>query len=183
MSQIEPKSFVTKDGKRFVVRTVLPDDAEKVLDYTQVIIEREPYILTAPEEFSNNLSEQKRFIETVFHETNELMIIAEYAGEVIGFLNFHQGRRKKIQHTGTFGMSVKKEWRNQRVGEALLVSLIEWAQANPIIEKLGLEVAANNQPAIRLYQRNGFIEEGRKIRAFKIDSDRYCDLILMARFV
>ncbi len=44
-------------------------------------------------------------------------------------------------------MSVNKVWRNQGVGKALLEALIEWAEREPLLEKLRLEVFATNEHA------------------------------------
>jgi ribosomal protein S18 acetylase RimI-like enzyme len=41
----------------------------------------------------------------------------------------------------------------------LLQALVEWAEANPLIEKLRLAVLANNETAIGLYRKLGFVEE------------------------
>ncbi len=64
-------------------------------------------------------------------------------------------------------MSVKKGWRSQGVGRALPEALIAWGEANPLIEKLRLEVLATNERAIHLYTALGFKEEGHLLRQVK----------------
>lgn len=115
-------------------------------------------------------------------DKGKLAIIAEYQGEVIGFLDFHNGHKERTKHQGTFGMSVAGIFRNQGVGKALLTVLLEWAKGNPLIEKVCLEVFADHSNAICLYEKFGFAEEGRKVKAIKIDSETYHDLIVMAHF-
>ena len=39
----------------------------------------------------------------------------------------------------------------------LLATLIAWARAHLEIEKLGLYVFSTNEPAVRLYQKPGFV--------------------------
>jgi RimJ/RimL family protein N-acetyltransferase len=51
-----------------------------------------------------------------------------------------------------------------------------------MIEKVSLEVFSINEPAKRLYHRMGFIEEGRKLREYRLSEDRYVDSILMYQF-
>jgi len=79
-------------------------------------------------------------------------------------------------------MSIAKAYRNQGVGKSLLKVLLDWAEENPLIEKVCLEVFAENENAIALYKRTGFVEEGRSRKAVKINEEQYHDLILMAYF-
>ena len=64
----------------------------------------------------------------------------------------------------------------------MLQALIDWAKDNPLIEKIGLSVFANNVDAIRLYTGLGFAEEGRQPREIKLGPGEYVDNILMYRF-
>lgn len=65
----------------------------------------------------------------------------------------------------------------------MLTVLLDWAKENPLIEKVCLEVVADNTNALHLYRNFGFVEEGLKTKAVKIDEQTYYDLILMAYFV
>jgi len=58
-------------------------------------------------------------------------------------------------------------------------TLIQWAQDNPAIEKIFLNVFATNQRAIRLYGNLGFKEEGRFIKAVKQPDGEYVDVLQM----
>ena len=55
------------------------------------------------------------------------------------------------------------------------------AHAATRVEKLQLEVVADNQAAIALYQAMGFTAFGRETRALKYDG-RYFDELLMVKF-
>ncbi|MFC0298567.1 GNAT family N-acetyltransferase [Geobacillus jurassicus] len=127
--------------------------------------------------------QQHQWLQQMVNEPGKLAILAEHDGEMIGFLDFHNGNKQRIRHQGFFGMSVKKDFRHQGIGTALLAALLDWATENPLIEKVCLEVVADNTNALRLYQKFGFVEEGVKKKAVKIDEKTYWDLIVMARFV
>ncbi|CAM5222958.1 hypothetical protein UACE39S_06348 [Ureibacillus acetophenoni] len=118
----------------------------------------------------------------MLEDNGKLAILAEYQGNIIGFLDFHNGGKKRTQHQGEFGMSVAEAFRNQGVGRALLKCLLDWAKDHPLIEKVCLEVFAENTNAIALYKKFGFVEEGRKQKAIKVSDEKYHDLILMAYF-
>ena len=65
----------------------------------------------------------------------------------------------------------------------MLECFLEWAEASPQIEKVGLEVFDSNESAIRLYRKHEFVEEGRRPKDIKIGPGKYHDVILMYRFV
>jgi RimJ/RimL family protein N-acetyltransferase len=56
-------------------------------------------------------------------------------------------------------------------------------ETRPNVRKVGLAVLASNAPAIQLYERYGFIEEGRRRDEVRNDDGSYVDDILMRRFV
>jgi RimJ/RimL family protein N-acetyltransferase len=62
-------------------------------------------------------------------------------------------------------------------------TMIDWATTNPVIEKLALGVWSKNAPAIALYQKMGFVEEGRKVKEVKYAEGTYDDCICMYQWV
>ena len=65
-------------------------------------------------------------------------------------------------------MGVRSTYRGQGIGDRLLVECLRLAK-NHGLEKVELEVFSDNLPAIRLYWKHGFVEEGHKIRTRKLD--------------
>ena len=60
---------------------------------------------------------------------------------------------------GEIGMFVAAAWRGRGVGTSLVEAAIEWAKARRL-HKLTLSVFPHNAPAISLYRKFGFVEEG-----------------------
>jgi RimJ/RimL family protein N-acetyltransferase len=48
---------------------------------------------------------------------------------------------------------------------------------------LSLSVFENNQPAIELYKKAGFVEEGRYRKEIKLAPGQYIDIVRMSKFV
>ncbi|MYL70564.1 GNAT family N-acetyltransferase [Halobacillus litoralis] len=182
MGQIELNPYKLKNGQEVQVRTARIEDAFKILEFNKEIISNSPYLLTTEEEFQLTVEQQKDFIKKIVNDEGKLAIVAEYRGDIVGFLDFHNGNKKRIKHQGNFGMSVSASFRGKGIGKALLIGLLNWAKMNPFIEKVSLEVFASNTNAIFLYEKVGFIVEGQKQEAIKDDLGRYFDLILMAYF-
>jgi RimJ/RimL family protein N-acetyltransferase len=71
------------------------------------------------------------------------------------------------QHNGTLGMLLAPAYRGRGFGEKLLVAAL--AATSNKFERIELSVYSHNERAHRLYQRVGFVEEGRRIGAWKLD--------------
>ncbi|TBR17423.1 GNAT family N-acetyltransferase [bacterium] len=100
--------------------------------------------------------------------------------EVVGWCDIARGARDGVAHSGHLGMGLVKEHRGRGVGRKLMEAALAAAKASGI-ERVELEVFASNAPAITLYRKLGFREEGRKLKALKRDGG-YDDLVVMALF-
>lgn len=112
-------------------------------------------------------------------ERGDLFLIAEVEGVRVGELNLRRGSRAAFRHSAMLGMSVACEWRNQRLGSAMMRRALEWAKARGDLRRIELYVYATNVPAIRLYERHGFVIEGRRRGAVRV-GDAFVDDLLMA---
>ena len=77
------------------------------------------------------------------------------------------------------GMLVAREWRGRGVGSALMAAAIEWARGRGDIHKLSLGVFAHNAAAIALYEKFGFVEEGRRVKHYRRRSGELLDSVEM----
>lgn len=69
------------------------------------------------------------------------------------------------------------------IGKLLMKGILDWAELNPLIEKVSLGVFSTNERAIALYEKMGFTEEGRKVKEFKMENGSYIDDVLICKFV
>ena len=98
-------------------------------------------------------------------------------GLVVGWCDVIPNSRPGFGHSGSVGMGVLKEWRNFGLGKSLLKSCIQKSFENGLT-RIELEVYASNTPAIAMYRRLGFVEEGLKLKARFLDGE-YQDLVIM----
>jgi RimJ/RimL family protein N-acetyltransferase len=75
-------------------------------------------------------------------------------------------------------MLVAADRRGRGVGSALVAAAIDWARAHDL-HKLALGVFPHNEPAIALYRKFGFVEEGRLVRHIRRSDGQLWDLIEM----
>jgi RimJ/RimL family protein N-acetyltransferase len=183
MSKTGPKEYKLTTGETVIIRTAVPDDAQALLEYVHVIFVEDLYNVTTLDEFKKTVEEERKWLKAHYDEPAHIALVAEVNGSLVGFLGFENGSRKRLAHQGTLHMSVQPQFRGKGIGTALLQSLIDWAEENPTIEKLCLVVFATNKPAIGLYKKLGFLEEGHRVRQVKIADGKYVDVILMYKFV
>lgn len=105
------------------------------------------------ENFSMPWSE-KAFMDSLSQE-EALFLVAEEEDRVLGYigiyLSFEEGEITNV--------SVDSSSRNKGVGSELVEQLKKEAQARGT-EKIFLEVRVSNEPAIRLYEKQGFEQVG-----------------------
>jgi RimJ/RimL family protein N-acetyltransferase len=108
-------------------------------------------------------------------------VLAVDGGKVVGWCDIVASRREAFAHCGTLGMGLTMDYRHRGLGTRLLRAAVEQARGKGL-ERVELEVFASNEGAIKLYQKEGFLVEGRRVRAAKLRG-AYVDVVIMALFL
>ncbi len=162
--------------------TVLEDAAGIVAHMKRIAAEPDNGITRNVDEV-RTIDEEQTQIQLYALRDNAMQIVAvTTANAVIGLANCSGGQRHSMQHSGGIGITVDREWRNQRIGTAMMQYLMTWAQNTGIIRRMELEVFTHNARAIHVYQKLGFVIEGTKHQAYLRDG-RYVDSYLMAYLI
>jgi len=183
MGIIQIKSLKTKDGKEYLIRNLRESDAEPLLEFAKNHSFDLRFSVITVDEFKMTVEEEIKWIQSYLTNDNNLGIVAEAEGSIIGLLNFSGKKPSRMEHIGSFGITVHTDFREMGVGTELLKSLIEWARMSPKIEKIILGVLATNARAVALYKKLGFEEEGYSRKALKNLDGTYVDDLTMALWV
>jgi len=97
---------------------------------------------------------------------------------VVSVANLSAPSKKRLQHAGNIGLSVKKHFWHLGIGRAMMDYLIIWAKQTKIIRKINLSVRITNIHGIKLYKKLGFKEEGITTRCMYINNE-FCDTMEM----
>ncbi|MCC6615877.1 MAG: GNAT family N-acetyltransferase [Anaerolineae bacterium] len=169
----------------FRIRPAIESDAQGYIDLIRSVLIEQPPVDTpyAPEEFDPPVERIAGRIYDVNESENSCFLIAETDDEgMIGALTCAGGTLAADHHVTSLGMYVRKDWRDQGVGKALMDACMAWAEASPAVLRIELEVYAGNARAIHLYQKYGFDHEGRKRRMI-YQNGAYIDNLIMARLL
>jgi L-phenylalanine/L-methionine N-acetyltransferase len=108
-------------------------------------------------------------------------LVACVDDEIIGQLGLHTfPHRPRRRHVGQLGMAVRDDWQGKGAGTALMQAAVDLADKWLNLERLELDVYTDNEPAVRLYKKFGFVIEGTLMR-FAFRDGRYVDAYSMAR--
>ncbi|MGE7603194.1 N-acetyltransferase family protein [Peribacillus sp. NPDC097675] len=174
----------SKDSVSSIVRTGKIEDSDSILDIQKSVVSEGEFLIPLAPEFNNTYSQQREWVQSILENEKETLIVAEKEGEIIGWIVFQMTKnRMRLSHTGTFGMMISKRYRGLGIGSMLLKALLDWAENHPSIEKVSLGVFSSNHGALSLYKKMGFLEEGRKVKEFKMGENEYVDDILMYKWV
>lgn len=161
--------------KNLIVRNAETKNAEKILLIVKQVMSESPFFPRTSDEFNFTIAQEEDYIKNT-----ALFLVVENDGKIIGCATLDRSSLSKLKHTVSFGITILKVYSGHGIGSLLIKKIIEWVEVNKV-EKIDLEVFEDNTPAISLYKKFGFVEEGRKRKAIKINND-YKDIILMARF-
>jgi RimJ/RimL family protein N-acetyltransferase len=163
------------------VREAMASDATWYIELVaSLVAEPDSQIPLRPDELFRTPDQQAELFDGA-SARGDLFLIAEVDGIRTGELNLRRGSRAAFRHSAVLGISVAREWRNKGIGSVLMQCAIEWARTEGDLRRIELYVFATNAPAIRLYERFGFMIEGRRKGAVRVGDD-FVDDMLMAYF-
>ena len=90
--------------------------------------------------------------------------------------------RPRRKHVGVIGISVHGDWQGKGVGGELMRAIVDLADNWLNLTRLELEVYADNEAAIHLYERFGFEVEG-TLRRHAFRDGEYVDSKVMGRLL
>lgn len=110
------------------------------------------------------------------------MVLLALNNEIpVGFIGLTRGALEKNAHVCSLAMGVLAAFQHQGIGRLLLREGLAWAKRHGI-RRVELGVMTENARAIRLYEQFGFVLEGTRRSALRLD-DGYADEHCMAKFI
>ena len=113
-------------------------------------------------------------------KSNDLVLVAEREGRLCGSSGLHLAPVLRRRHVAHLGISVSAQAQGQGVGSALMAAMCDYADQWAQILRIELTVFCDNERAIGLYRKFGFVHEGTH-RAYAMRHGAYCDVYSMAR--
>ena len=99
---------------------------------------------------------------------------------LVGMVTVVTSDRPRRRHVGVIAICVHGDWQGKGVGAALMRAILDLADNWLNLTRLELEVYADNEAAIHLYERFGFEVEG-TLRQHAFRDGQYVDSKVMGR--
>lgn len=176
------RTCTARSGSSYEIRPATPEDGAALVGIIRRVANEGAYTVTESDEVNPDAAVMGARVAEAWR-VGGLWLVATIDGHIVGELSGRPGGRRRIAHRLRFGLSVESTWRGQGIGRALIDVMLQWARASDRIEKVVLGVFADHTRAISLYRSMGFEEEGRRRGEFKVGPGRYCDDLIMARWV
>jgi len=143
--------------------------------------EETSFMLLEKGERTTTLEQQTQALERIVASEQDCLLVLAVGKELVGYLAASGGNFRRNRHCAYVTMGILQAYCGQGWGQKMFSKLIEWARATNIT-RLELTVMAHNERAINLYERVGFIKEGLKRNALRVDN-KYVDEIYMGMLV
>jgi RimJ/RimL family protein N-acetyltransferase len=167
------------EGVRFRVAT--PDDAAGLLALKQRLDGETTFMLLQPDERSRDVGDVLAELGEMSARAGSVVILAETPGGLVGYVEAEGGRFRRNRATAQVVVGVLAAASGQGVGSGLLTALERWA-ISVGLHRLELTVMAHNRRAIDLYERMGFVVEGRRHECLVVDG-QLVDELYMAKLL
>jgi RimJ/RimL family protein N-acetyltransferase len=164
-----------------IIRHVSPDDAANFLALCLRLDDETKFMMLQPGERKLTELEQRTKIGSVLEHDNQVIIVAEHQGALVGYIQAEGGAFERNVHNAMLIIGIRQDYAGQGIGTRLLSAVEDWARQSDI-HRLELTVMRHNAAAVGLYQKMGFVIEGTRADAMLIDGV-YVDEYYMARLL
>ena len=175
------ETITLKDGRTCVIRNGVAADGEGVLRNFVLNHAQTDYLMTYPDETAFTVEQEAQYLQKKAFSPDEAELVAEVDGRIVGQAGIARvGRADKVKHRATFGISIDIDYWHLGMGRALTKACIELARQAGYLQ-LELEVVADNEKALALYESEGFREYGRNPKGFRSRLTGWQELVYMRR--
>jgi len=159
------------------IRRVEPDDCTAVVE---MFTSAKVYSGTLQTPYPSHDYWRRRLTENADSVYTLVGVIDEQLVGMVTVVTYPNRPRRR--HVGTIAICVHGDWQGKGVGGAMMRAILDLADNWLNLTRLELEVYADNEAAIRLYERFGFEVEG-TLRQHAFRDGEYVDSKVMGRLL
>lgn len=175
VSTIEKSAL--NNGQALLVRAATPVDAAVVLELLNRAGGESDNLLYGADAFTLTVEEEARHIENRAGDGPSVLLLGFVEGALVAVGSLESPPRQRLAHTAELGLIVAQSHWSQGVGAAMIAALVDHARRRSLT-LVHLGVRADNEGAIRLYQRFGFVKSGLMPGFIRVGDDLFDDITM-----
>ncbi len=158
MARIDPIEYI-ENNKKIIIRNGEITDASLLIDLMKKLDKETTFLLREQDEFSLTIEQEEDFIGRNIDSPVNLFLVAQVSDDIVGTCGINGNSRKRKRHEASIGIAIAKKHWGIGIGLKLMETAILWSKENQVT-RIFLHVDANNDRAINLYKKLGFLIEG-----------------------
>lgn len=168
------KEGVLKDGTRVILRPMVQEDRDKLLDFFRSLDEKDMLFLRSDVRDPAVIDHWVHHID--YHRVFPLL--AEVEGRIVGDATLHMRKVGWKRHLGNVRVVVAKDFQNRGLGTLLINEIVELA-GELGLEKLVAEIHLQAHAALTMFKHAGFATKAVFEDLVKDPAGRSSDLVVM----
>jgi len=174
------KHITLECGKKLIIRAAVIGDTENMIQFFEEAYGETSYLKYELCEYKNSIEIEREKLNRIIESDYCYCLISCVSNKIVGMITVERGTQKKIRHAGEIGVAILKEYWGMGIATLLFNQLEERLGEYGRITKLNLRVRTDNDRAVSLYKKWGFIIEG-KIRNEVLIRGNYYDIYWMGK--
>ena len=164
--------------KNIIYRKARVEDAEKIVNFFNVIGGETTFMSFEKDEYALNVEEQAELIRSLEGNVTNTILLAMDGEEIAGLSTITSSYKIKSRHDAELGIVVAKKYHGKGIGTSLIRQVIDWVKENGITTRMSLEVRADNVKAVNMYLKFGFEVEGCRKNSTLLNGIYYDDYVM-----
>jgi len=168
---------ILKDKRILEIAEADPKDAEELINYLNAVGKESSNLILDEEGVDMAVEDEAELIRSWKETYNNKEFVGKVEGKIVSTCGIRGNPRKRVRHNVRIGISVLKDYWNLGIAGHMMEYVLNYCRMTKEIENIMLEVRADNEHAIHLYEKLGFKLIGRAHRKFKIAGNYHDEFI------
>jgi RimJ/RimL family protein N-acetyltransferase len=171
-----------KNGDELIIRRGQVKDAKSIYKFGNLVGGESDNLTFGENEYPFTIRRLRAFLASNKISNQNLLCVGILRNQIVSVITLSTNHSKRMSHRADIGISVLKQYWGIGIASAMFEYVINWVKRTHTIRKLDLEVRSDNLFAIHLYEKFGFIYEGRITRGLHINGE-FFDLVVMGLLI
>ncbi len=158
----------------FTIRAAEPEDAASIRRI-RIMPGVMKWMLSYPVESVHSIRKD------ILNEDNYCLVAVDENDKVVGYTKLAHWTNPRQRHKGRISIAVDANYHRMGIGTLLLTNILDFADNQLKLFKVDLTVQKENEFAVNLYKKFGFVKEG-YLKSECVSDGEYADVFLMARY-